>query len=212
MNPILRFLMKLYPSPWRARYGEEFHALLEDSGVNWSVAFNVLASALKMRLATASFWTIAASLSLIGAAIALGWSYRTPVRWVSRSEFAVARGQTIDHPMTVRPDGPNRLIVSWLKPQVQLHLASNGERVIFEIPALDRGAAEQSAYLWAETPLLFYPQDPSGSHVILRPLTSRAVRVGPNRFLFSAAGLASGLLLATLFLALRRYSFSTNFM
>ena len=40
-----RWLLSLYPAEWRDRYGAEFVALLEDSRLTWSVAFDVVAGA-----------------------------------------------------------------------------------------------------------------------------------------------------------------------
>jgi hypothetical protein len=43
-------LLALYPRSWRDQYGEEYCALLEDIGISASVAFDVVGSALKLRL------------------------------------------------------------------------------------------------------------------------------------------------------------------
>ena len=51
MNPRLaRLLVRLYPRPWRERYGAEFEALLEDGSGGFGAAANVAWSALRERV------------------------------------------------------------------------------------------------------------------------------------------------------------------
>src|ERR1035441_781765 len=48
MNPVLIWLLiRLYPRKWRARYGEEFEALLEDSPSSLRASANVACSAIR---------------------------------------------------------------------------------------------------------------------------------------------------------------------
>jgi len=49
---IARWLVRLYPPQWRARYGEEFEALLRDSRGGFRASINVIWSALCERVAT----------------------------------------------------------------------------------------------------------------------------------------------------------------
>ena len=45
-----QILLAFYPRSWRDRYGEEYCALLEDTGMSPWVAFDVARSALSLRL------------------------------------------------------------------------------------------------------------------------------------------------------------------
>lgn len=45
-----RWLTRLYPAAWRARYGDELEALIEDEGGGWSAIANIVANALIERL------------------------------------------------------------------------------------------------------------------------------------------------------------------
>jgi hypothetical protein len=45
-----RFLIRLFPGEWRGRYGEEFTALLAQTGISVGVAFDVLVAALDAHL------------------------------------------------------------------------------------------------------------------------------------------------------------------
>ncbi len=50
MKRLIRLAAKLYPGPWRDRYGEEFEALLDQAGTDGRIALNVLAGALLMQV------------------------------------------------------------------------------------------------------------------------------------------------------------------
>lgn len=52
MKRLARHLARLYPRPWRVRYGREFEALLEDANLTWRDLGDVIAGALRMRLKT----------------------------------------------------------------------------------------------------------------------------------------------------------------
>lgn len=49
MKRVIRFVARIYPRAWRQRYGEEFEALLEDTGADWRVVLDVLTGAMSMR-------------------------------------------------------------------------------------------------------------------------------------------------------------------
>jgi hypothetical protein len=72
MKRLIRLAVKMYPQAWRARYGEEFEALLDDTGVNAAVAFNILSGAVRMQVQR---WLKIASLALgaIAALFAGSW-------------------------------------------------------------------------------------------------------------------------------------------
>jgi len=55
---LARWLVRLYPRDWRARYGEEFEALLQDSSGGFRVSVNVLWSALSERVAPAALFGV----------------------------------------------------------------------------------------------------------------------------------------------------------
>ncbi len=42
MNRLTRIIIGLYPTAWKKRYGDELDALIEDSGVDWRVLFDLL--------------------------------------------------------------------------------------------------------------------------------------------------------------------------
>ena len=69
MRRLMRFAAGLYPAAWRARYGEEFEALLEDIGPGWRDVWNVLGGALKMQMTKWGFWKLVPALGFAGAIV-----------------------------------------------------------------------------------------------------------------------------------------------
>jgi hypothetical protein len=67
MNRLARLMVRLYPSRWRARYGLELNALIEDSGAKRLDLLDLLAGAFKMQFCN---WKFPAGLALAGLAIA----------------------------------------------------------------------------------------------------------------------------------------------
>ncbi|HUP04767.1 MAG TPA: hypothetical protein VMU19_12305 [Bryobacteraceae bacterium] len=63
----MRLAIRLYPAAWRARYGDEFRALLEDMKPARGDVWNVAKGALHMRILTWSSWRLISTLGLAGA-------------------------------------------------------------------------------------------------------------------------------------------------
>jgi hypothetical protein len=55
MKRLARCIARLYPGQWRARYGQEFDALLEDANLTWRDVFGVMLAALEMRMKSEIF-------------------------------------------------------------------------------------------------------------------------------------------------------------
>ncbi len=49
LHRLARALIRLYPRPWRARYEDEFVALLEDTGATWHVVVDIVRGVLRER-------------------------------------------------------------------------------------------------------------------------------------------------------------------
>jgi hypothetical protein len=85
----MRFALRLYPRVWRERYGDEFEALLEQTGLSLRDFANVFKGALDMQLRSIEFWRFAAAGASLGA-LALGvWAATQPVRYVSKAILAI---------------------------------------------------------------------------------------------------------------------------
>lgn len=74
----VRLAAKLYPRLWRERYGEEFDALLDDTGSNGRIFLDVVLRAAIMQFQR--WWKVGASGALVAALVALAslWAGRNP--------------------------------------------------------------------------------------------------------------------------------------
>jgi hypothetical protein len=88
MKHIARFLIRLYPATWRARYGDEFEALLEDSSSGWPACFDLLKGAIRMQLSLPVFPKLALVLSIVGLLAGLAISFVVTPRYVSEAGMA----------------------------------------------------------------------------------------------------------------------------
>jgi len=91
----MRWAARLYPAPWRARYGAEFEALLEDIPAGRRVFWNTLTEALKMRILSwdpRKIAILAGGSILAGTAVGVIVSFAMPVRYESRAYTRVNTG------------------------------------------------------------------------------------------------------------------------
>jgi hypothetical protein len=103
MRPVITLLMHLYPKTWRARYGEEFEALIEDSPPRWSTVFDLLKGALQMQLSMPNFPRLAVILSAVGMLAGFGISFLVTPRYTSMAEMALSVSPGTP-PSSSRPD------------------------------------------------------------------------------------------------------------
>jgi hypothetical protein len=78
----MSWVTRFYPKAWRARYGREFDALLEDVRPGWRGLTDVLWGAMKIRL-EAMDWRRVTAFGLAGLAVAAVVAIRTPDRYTS---------------------------------------------------------------------------------------------------------------------------------
>ncbi len=73
MNRLARWMMRLYPAAWRARYGDEMDALLADSGADAKTVADLLTGGIRMRFPERSrFLKLALALGAL-AGLVLAW-------------------------------------------------------------------------------------------------------------------------------------------
>jgi hypothetical protein len=90
MRGLTRFAIRLYPASWRARYGEEFHALVEDSAASFSAVFDLMKGAIKMHLTLPSFPKLALLLSVTGLLAGWGSSFLVAPTYISQATLQLA--------------------------------------------------------------------------------------------------------------------------
>jgi hypothetical protein len=89
MRGFAKTVVKLYPAHWRARYGEELEALVEDSGNSFSATLSLLTGALKMHLNLPSFPKLALMLGTAGILLGFGASFLVSPDYISSAVLAV---------------------------------------------------------------------------------------------------------------------------
>ena len=72
MRRLLKFLVRLYPSDWRKRYGVEYEALLDEVTPRARDAFDVLWQALKMQAKSWNLVKVVLPCAVCGAFVAGG--------------------------------------------------------------------------------------------------------------------------------------------
>jgi len=90
MNWIIRLAMRLYPSWWRRRYGDELAALVEDSGPTWWTVLDIGKQGLAMQIRDyRSPLYLVLGCALLGAGVGASVFAATPPRWTSASSIEV---------------------------------------------------------------------------------------------------------------------------
>ena len=89
MKTLVRWAARLYPAAWRARYGVEMEALLEDVGPRGGDLWDTVRGALNMQMTNLSFWKILAGCTLAGMLAAGIWSVALPERYVSTAVMRI---------------------------------------------------------------------------------------------------------------------------
>src|ERR1039457_4462323 len=89
MKTLVQWAVRLYPAAWRARYGMEIEALLEDAGAGGGDVWDIVRGALFMRMTSLSFWKILAGCALAGVLAAGVWSAMLPNRYVSTAVMRI---------------------------------------------------------------------------------------------------------------------------
>jgi LPS O-antigen subunit length determinant protein (WzzB/FepE family) len=90
MRQLIRWTTRLYPAPWRDRYGAELDALVEDIQPQWKDLFNVLLGALRMQMTTWNSMKLVSAVALAGALAAGVFAFRIPERYVSTAVMRIA--------------------------------------------------------------------------------------------------------------------------
>ena len=94
MKPLRRLLLRLYPRWWRARYGDEFDALLEESRSGWRSTLDVIKGAFVMRMR--GFVTLPLAVALVGAMFGMLRLHLAPALYASSSIVRVT-GVDFEH-------------------------------------------------------------------------------------------------------------------
>jgi hypothetical protein len=137
VRDVARFLIRLYPATWRARYGEEFEALLEDSSAGWPVTFDLLKGAIQMQFSVPAFPKLALMLSITGLLIGLLVSTLLTPIYVSSAEIQITLAGSAQ-------PRDNRNLTEYLLQLEQELLSRTSLSAIIQDPHLDLYPAERA--------------------------------------------------------------------
>jgi LPS O-antigen subunit length determinant protein (WzzB/FepE family) len=93
MNRVAKWIMRLYPATWRARYGDELDALLSDTGADARVMTDLLKGGIRMQIKAWSFPALAVTLGIAGALLGTGISLLLPSQYTSKATLQVTPTQ-----------------------------------------------------------------------------------------------------------------------
>lgn len=89
MNRLARWIMRLYPAQWRARYGEEVDALLSDTGADARTVADLARGGVRMQFSSWSFLKLTVTLGLVGILLGAAISVLLPSQYTSKATMAV---------------------------------------------------------------------------------------------------------------------------
>jgi hypothetical protein len=85
MNRIARWMIRLYPASWRARYSDEMEALLSDTGADARVVGDLARGGMRMQLRAWPFPLLAMALGVAGLLVGAGIAFLLPNVYMSRA-------------------------------------------------------------------------------------------------------------------------------
>jgi hypothetical protein len=90
MRRVAKLFIRLYPTQWRARYGEEFETLIEDSSPGSRAMLDLLKEAIRMQMHVPAFPKLAVILSVTGLAAGFAMSLLITPVYISTAEMQLS--------------------------------------------------------------------------------------------------------------------------
>ena len=227
MKTLIGIVLRLYPSEWRERYGEELRTLVEDSKPRPSTFLDLLRGGLMMRLTAPSFPRLALFLSVVGLAIATAVSFLIPNVYESRATMQLVGAsdtqQELEFIEQVKAEVTSRNSLATLIQDPRLNLYAR-ERTREPLEDVEDEMRRNTQVLIAPKQAVFtvtfrYP-DQNLAHVVVQSLVTMFINaamrarqprrlelldppslpekpISPNRAMIAATGFIGGLLLAS---------------
>ncbi|HVW85227.1 MAG TPA: hypothetical protein VHB50_11130, partial [Bryobacteraceae bacterium] len=85
MNRLARWMIRLYPASWRARYGDELDALISDTGADARIVGDLARGGMRMQMKSWPFALLAVVMGLAGFVAGAGISFLIPRVYESRA-------------------------------------------------------------------------------------------------------------------------------
>jgi hypothetical protein len=185
MRALLHAGVRLYPARWRARYGREFEALLDQLEPDWRAALDVFCGAMTMQIQRPGILIVMCA--ALGGALAGAVSLRLPDTY---SSSAILRLSSSDESFLERMDQVAAAESPTVKATAALWIEepdATTRSTMLTVKFADRN--ERKAREVTER-LLTNVLAANG----VAPVTIRTARSGPNRPAIGAGGAAIGLL------------------
>lgn len=136
MRRVAKLFIRLYPRQWRARYGEEFETLIEDSSPGSRAMLDVLKEAIRMQMHVPAFPKLAVILSVTRLATGFALSFLMRPVYISHAEMQLNSSARSSDP---GPDLTDRV----LQMQEQA-LSRSSLSTIIQDPRLDIYSSERA--------------------------------------------------------------------
>ena len=122
MNRLAHWMMRLYPSRWRARYGDELHELLSDTGADARVVTDLFRGGMRMQLKTWPFLKLAIALGIAGMLLGAGLGILLPSEYTSRATLQITPAVISENAMETSMANSLNEHIQWM----ETHVLSRG--------------------------------------------------------------------------------------
>ncbi len=95
MNRVARWMIRLYPASWRARYGDEIDALLSDTGADARIVGDLARGGMRMQLKAWPFPLLALMLGLAGLLLGTGIAWLIPSTYTSQAALRIGNEPSV---------------------------------------------------------------------------------------------------------------------
>lgn len=95
MNRVARWMIRLYPASWRARYGDEIDALLSDTGADVRIVGDLARGGMRMQLKAWPFPLLALVLGLAGLVLGTGVAWLIPNLYTSQATLRIEKEPSV---------------------------------------------------------------------------------------------------------------------
>ncbi len=205
---MMRLVMWLYPAAWRARYGDELEALIQDSPRTWRSWVDLAAGGFHMRLKAIPLVSLVFGLVAAGGVIGLTCSYMATPVWRATAVLQITPARVRENSprvdlapvvLQILRGVPDKELAVTIAPAGTKRGAQN-----FELKADDSDGSRAVARLKAAIDQALVGVPPGFYLDVLDwPHTGRKP-VFPGRASFAVAGASGGLILALGSLLFRR--------
>jgi hypothetical protein len=219
MRRTIRWMIRLYPRSWRARYSTEFDALLEDIKPRWSDIGDIAKAVIQMQLSAWKPGKITVALAIIGTLAAGITALRIPDTYLSTAVLKSGRSDSGSMANLVRNTMTRGALMKIINEE-NLYESERAVKPLEEVVDKMRRAVMIKAGAGYFTVSFTYPDQSKTQHAtgdLARLLqqtgptmalevleVSSGGPVYPNRLTMTLTGLGAGLLLGGVIAGMRR--------